>query len=482
MPPKKGEITQDQKNILVIVFDAFSAENLSFINYPRDTTPNLNRLLNRAVVYHNHYSNGSFTTPGTASLLTGVVPWTHRAFRLYDKVVPSYQNNNIFGAFHREGYHSVAYTHNPLANVLLTQFNRAIEEHVPISELFIKANLDILLSSSDFRLIHEFHRILLNGDKSSSVDLFFSQLIEGHVDKKAASIADAYKELYPGGTPRVGYSSFVLEDSIDWMIDNADFPQPFFGYFHFFPPHHPYKPRKEFVNIYDDIVLPDKPDHILNTGYEPETLYRYRKNYDQNIAYADYEFNRLFNFLDKSGKLENTIIVLTSDHGEIFERGIWGHWDKTLHQPLIHVPLVIFEPGRTERVDIYENTNAVDLLPTLLHMTDKEFPEWTEGQILPPFSNTDLPSDRNIFSVLARFSPINAPLTTVTVSLVKGDYKLTYYSGYEGLGTNDPLYELYDLKKDPQEINNLYSPNNSVFKDLNHILQSELTAKSRSRK
>jgi len=58
-----------KQNVLVVVFDAFSAYHLSLHGYQRETMPNLARLVERAVVYHNHYAGGSFTTPGTASLL-----------------------------------------------------------------------------------------------------------------------------------------------------------------------------------------------------------------------------------------------------------------------------------------------------------------------------------------------------------------------------------------------------------------------------
>lgn len=66
-------------NIVVLVCDAMSAHNLSLYGYSRKTTPNLERLAERALVYHNHYANGNYTTPGTSSLLTGLKPWTHRA-------------------------------------------------------------------------------------------------------------------------------------------------------------------------------------------------------------------------------------------------------------------------------------------------------------------------------------------------------------------------------------------------------------------
>ncbi len=71
--------------MVVIVFDAFSAYNISLYGYQRETTPNIARWAERAVVYHNHNAGGNFTIPGTASLLTGTYPWTHRAFGLDKK-------------------------------------------------------------------------------------------------------------------------------------------------------------------------------------------------------------------------------------------------------------------------------------------------------------------------------------------------------------------------------------------------------------
>ncbi|PWB72996.1 MAG: hypothetical protein C3F07_10535, partial [Anaerolineales bacterium] len=113
-----------QKNVLVIVFDAWSAYNVSLYGYGRNTTPNIDRLAERATVYHNHHAGGSFTTPGTASLLTGVLPWTHRAFESNGTLDEAFVTRNIFTAF--QNHYSIAYTHNPWANTLLEQLRDEI--------------------------------------------------------------------------------------------------------------------------------------------------------------------------------------------------------------------------------------------------------------------------------------------------------------------------------------------------------------------
>jgi membrane-anchored protein YejM (alkaline phosphatase superfamily) len=70
-----------KQNVLVIVFDALSALNISFYGYGRETTPNLARLAEWAIVYHNHYSGGNYPPIGIATLLTGALPWTYRAIK-----------------------------------------------------------------------------------------------------------------------------------------------------------------------------------------------------------------------------------------------------------------------------------------------------------------------------------------------------------------------------------------------------------------
>src|SRR5688572_9117513 len=86
-------------NVIILLFDAMSARNLSVYGYPRPTSTNLERFAEHATVYHSHYSGGNYTIPGTASLLTGTYPWTSRALNYSSGVAPSVAENNIFRAF-----------------------------------------------------------------------------------------------------------------------------------------------------------------------------------------------------------------------------------------------------------------------------------------------------------------------------------------------------------------------------------------------
>jgi len=157
--------------------------------------------------------------------------------------------------------------------------------------------------------------------------------------------------------------------------------------------------------------------------------------------------------------LENTWVVLTSDHGEMFERGIWKHTTRTLFQPIIRVPLLISAPGQETRQDVYAHTSSVDLMPTLLHAVGQRVPDWSEGQILPPYAEKEPKNDRSIFVVEAKSNPKFGPLTKGTVAMIKGSYKLVYYTGYEGF---DGEFELFNLEDDPEELKDLYGSAGSV--------------------
>jgi choline-sulfatase len=158
-------------------------------------------------------------------------------------------------------------------------------------------------------------------------------------------------------------------------------------------------------------------------------------------------------------------VILTSDHGELFERAFWGHSAPVLYQPVIRIPLVIFEPKRTERLDVHSPTSAVDLLPTLLHITAHPPATWSDGMVLPPFRNNALVSNRSIYSFESRDTRPHEALKEAVVSLVRGRYKLIYTFGYQQLQGSE-LVELYDLESDPEELEDLSTAQIQLRNDL----------------
>jgi arylsulfatase A-like enzyme len=446
--------------------------------------PNLSRIIQKATVFHNHYSNGNYTTPGTASLLTGTLPWTHRAFRSYGTVYEDLKNNNIFSLFQLNGYHTLAYTHNPLVERLLIQFIDNIDSHIPRQKLFLVEDINQKIFKNDYDTAElSRHQVfedddIYNDTTRYTQTLFLQSAYEKILNKFRRENVKKYSHLFPRGLPKLwGRDSFLLEDGIDFLNNEmGGLPSPFFGYIHFLPPHYPYSPRLEFSKLFngDGYQMPEKPMHLFSTQYSYKQSLRSKKFYNQHIAYVDSEFARLFDTMEKNGFLDNTVLVFTSDHGEMFERGIIGHRTECLHEPVIKVPMVIFEPGQTKRHDIFYPKSNIDIIPTLLHLTDQTIPVWVEGDVLPPFTSSKNTSDRSIFTVQALYNSQLDPLTEASISMVKGQHKLHAYFGYTEIPSGEILYELYDLKNDPDELDNLISTKPALFKTLKEEMLTKL--------
>lgn len=468
------QIQGKQKNVVVIIFDAFSAYDISLYGFPRETTPNINRLAKRAVVYHNHFAGGNFTTPGAGSLLTGVLPWTHRAFNHNQRVVDPFVKNNVFSAF--KDYYRISYTHNGFANTLLKQFHEHIDE--PIArEAFFLESLDTFISTlfkndDDIASISWLRSMRVQENGGYAYSLFLSHLYESIQEKRIEDL----KQIFPRGIPTTGADyGYLLETAIDAVATRlSEIPQPFFGYFHFMPPHHPYRTPLEFFNAFKDDGFKDveKPVDAL-VRQVVRNLPMKRTEYDEFILYCDREFGRFYDELESSGLLENTWLVLTSDHGEMFERGFAGHGSKLLYQPVVRIPLLIFEPGQETGIDIHEYTSAVDVLPTLSHVTGHSVPDWGEGAVLPPYATTPPDSDRNIYVVQAIDNLPNAPLTEASITLTKERYKLHYYFGYPE-AQNGELVKLFDIQSDPDELVDLYSSKRGIALELLDELKRKL--------
>jgi arylsulfatase A-like enzyme len=443
-------------NVIVVVFDAFSALDISLLGFQRDTTPNLARLAKRAVVYHNHFAGSNFTTPGTASLLTGTLPWTHRAFQAKHTVAEAYANRNLFSVFH--DYYRIGYSHNGWANILLEQAQADISELVPWKSLFL-GSYDSFLHTlferdDDIASVSWTRNVNLQGE-GYAYSLFFSHLNEVLQDIRDPRL----QQQFPRGLPSTGdvSSQFLLETAVDWIGSRVSrLPRPFAGYFHMLPPHGPYNTTREFYNRFraDGFSPLSKPDDLFSEGLSYETLLKRRTEYDEFILYVDEEFGRFYDGLEASGLLQNTWLVLTSDHGEMFERGISAHSTNALYQPVIRIPLLVFEPGRQTGLDVHTPTSAVDVLPTLARVTGHPIPAWTDGSVLPPYATGAEDPNRSVFVVRAAKNESYAPITQASTSLIKGNYKLLYFFGYSQAG-GEELVKLFDIEADPEETRDL---------------------------
>ncbi|MCB8940799.1 MAG: sulfatase-like hydrolase/transferase [Ardenticatenaceae bacterium] len=468
--------SSDQPNILFLVFDTLTAQQMSLYGYNRDTTPNMARFAEKSAVFHKHVAGGNFTSPGTSTLMTGTYPWTHRAIQLHGLVHEEFVQKNIFSMM-PENYHTEAYTHNLLVMSLLHQFRGDLDLFKKTRELCLHdGQFSDRLFFEDYTNAFWAETTALQGGATPPGALFLSLLDRFANFAETRSFEQELAELYPRGIPNLHSLSFLLEDAIDWIQEQVvTMPQPFMGYFHLLPPHEPYAARADFVDIFTDGWQPTEKPKLFGSQNMPQAaLNRERRLYDEYLAFTDAEFGRLMDNLEQKGVLDDTYIILTSDHGELFERGIRGHVTLTLYEGLTHVPLLIHKPGQQTREDVFQRTSATDILPTLMQLTGQPVPDWCEGAVLPTFGGPEAQADRFVYSVEAKSNPKYAALTEATVAMYQDDLKLIRYFGY----TDEDKLELYNLADDPEELNNLYESETGLASDLTTALKDKIYAEN----
>lgn len=472
--PIGAHAAQSSENVLILVFDALSASNVSLYGYPRRTTPNLEILADRSTVYHSHYSAGNFTTPGTGSILSGSYPWTHRGLQLSSKLSNFFTTSNIFSLYKDAGYTTVGFSQNPHVHSLLDQFRESIDLYLPASEAaLIDFNFSDDLLFGDYGVASRAEAWYLRNEFDFSNSLFMSILHWLFIRSYwARRLENEMASEFPRGIPNHSFVLFPLDETIGWLSDFLiTLPQPYFAYVHLLPPHDPYNPSREFVGLFEDDFVPDPKQRLrfFSNSSEAE-LNRVRRKYDEFVAYADHYLGVLISDLEKRDAFDNTWMVFTSDHGEMFERGIWKHITPTLYEPVSHVPLLISAPNQSARVDVHANTSAVDLVPTLMQIIGQNVPAWSEGVVLPEFSAQPIDNMRSIFVVEAKENSNKKALRKATFSIRKGDLKLIYYAGYP---SDDGVFELYRISDDPGELVDLSARERSTAL----LLRDELLTK-----
>lgn len=470
------EAGDERPNIILILFDALSASHMSLYGYPRETTPQLSRFAERATVYHNHYAAGNFTTPGTASMLTGMYPWTHRAFNQGGLVKAELVSNNIYSLLGND-YFRLAFSQNPWPDRLVAQFYEDVERFLPSTAYSLRGNKLVSDKTGKDRYLASiaFEEFLF----TLNTDIMGSSLL-GYLYKNLA--LDAILKTrgdprYPRGAPEVeGFTTYTNENIFSGVyreIQDLDARnEPYFSYFHFFSPHFPYKPGRRYWKLFeDDHFLPVlKPQHPFGFGLSEDDTLSKRTLYDQQIAHVDGEFGILIDNLRAEGILDNSYVIVTSDHGEAFERGFYGHGGPFMYEPAIKIPLLISAPRQSTSHVVQSPSSNTDVLPTLLAIAGKDIPAVLDGSVLPGFGGGEN-DDRAIFSLYAAENSVFLPLEKAAIAMRKGPYKLIAYFGYPGY---DGVYEMYDLENDPEEMRDISREDASTFAGLKGELLDNL--------
>jgi arylsulfatase A-like enzyme len=248
--------------------------------------------------------------------------------------------------------------------------------------------------------------------------------------------------------------------------------QPLYLQLHYLPPHQPYDPGPEFDRFtdpgYSGVIRPYmslKPYSLGLESLEDEDLQHLIGLYDGNLSVADAAVGQVLAALKSAGRFDNTLIAITSDHGEAFmEHGRQGH-NTTLFDEMLHVPLLLRLPGgkRPEPVDLNRLASVLDIVPTVLGYVGAT-PQPEVGGLDLLHTRSDPLRPRVLFFRTSH--PKNTILAARTPS-----WKAISWPHHQ-------VQMLFDLVEDPQERENLVGEQPYVYSGLGLRIRQHLQERS----
>jgi arylsulfatase A-like enzyme len=445
-------------NIILLTIDALSAPHMSLYGYARPTTPELAQFARGAMVFDRGYANGNFTTPGVATILTGTLPWTHRAMTLPVWPLAYTRRTSLPAVLERAGYRTGYVSTNAIAGAAKQGFAQYFQfarpdrtGHVTLCADALSRYLPYVCAASQLSPLEEMDDIAAN--------------FHGPPDNQEHD-------------PRL-----ALEPALQWLT-TVNRSQPIFLWVHLFPPHSPYAVPKPWLGRFDPsekdrTAASTQPDWAwIQSQLTPAQVQTLEARYDEATAYVDaYVGPFLQRALAALGP--NTAIVITADHGESFAHGYGAHTGPGLYDEIIHIPLILKLPGETAGQRCDRPAEQADIAPTLAALAGVPAPADWEGRSLVNACNAT-PADgsaphRAVFSMNFEQNPRFAPLKTGSVAVIQGRWKLIHYMGALHYPYMPALHdELYDLSADPGERTNLAAREPAIVQRLRGLIDAAL--------
>ncbi|MEM7201913.1 MAG: sulfatase [Planctomycetota bacterium] len=398
LPPP---VDADPVNVVLIVLDTVRGDHFRMAGYDRDTAPKIDDLARRGVTFPNAISTAPWTLPSHASMFTG-----HYGHKLSaDWLDPlDDEHETLAEFFAAKGYITGGFVGNLVYCLAEQGLGRGFSRYD-----------DFLVTPATFVGSTALGR-WLPGEK------FTRRFINGNT---AETVADRFLDWLPVGEGR-----------------------PFFAFLNFVDAHAFYECPDKHASIWSpwsDIVF----QWYRRRNWTPEQMQKQVDAYDGCIHYIDAQVGRIAERLLAERLLNNTLIVITSDHGELFgEHDLTDHGN-SLYRPLLHVPLVFHLPNRwPDRAAVEERVSLRDLaatIATIAGFADHPFP----GTSLSHYWRADGASP----------APPSPLLSEVTGSIrrpewepaSRGDMKSLMADGWQYILNGDGQEELYDLSRAPGE-------------------------------
>jgi len=309
---------QSSPNVLVIVIDTLRADHLSSYGYGRTTSPEIDRLASQGVLFENAIAPCSWSLPAHASLLTGRAPSQHGMQNVQPMPWLGWGQNSLGGystlgeVLRQRGYRTGAFSANRVyftSNVGLGRGFIHFEDYFDsVGDSFVRTLYG-----------REFARLYLNRTEKSKVTRALRYLgLESWLDKDSEGSGD-----FGGAYGVRKRASVVNQELLQWI--DRDQRHPFFAFLNYLDVHYSYGGPQGYP----------KPDWDRGTTID---------EYDAGLKYVDDYIGRLLGELEQRRLARNTIVVITSDHGEsLGAHGLTYH-GAALYRELIQIPLVLSYP------------------------------------------------------------------------------------------------------------------------------------------
>jgi arylsulfatase A-like enzyme len=394
-------------NVVLIVLDTVRAASLNLYGYERVTSHHLDEFAGNGVIFEHAFATSSWTLPSHASMFTGRLPHEVSA----DWLTPlDGTHQTLAETLAGRGYSTVGFVANVLYATEASGLNRGFQRY------------------SDF-------------PRSLTTVIRQSLLVRPLVNR----VRDAMGDTDP--LVRKTAEDVTTEFS-DWL-DARQTERPFFAFLNYFDAHQPYRSPPPF-----NTTGGRTPDLSKRRTWSAQEIQRSRDAYDSAIAYVDEEVSSVIDHLRDLNLLDNTLIVITSDHGEQFgEHGLFDHGN-SLYRAVLEVPLVMRLPSRIPAgLRVPAPVSLVDLPATILGLVAPDAAAALPGRSLaqhwtPSLSASVLPAP----AISDISKGINLP---AWVPVSKGRMRSVVLDGVHYILNGDGSQELYDFVNDPGETNNL---------------------------
>lgn len=415
-------------NVLVITWDTVRADSLSLHGYSRKTTPHLEKWAKKGTWFKNAISPAPWTLPSHASMFTGHYP--HELSCTWETPLDA-AKPTLAEVLRDQGYLTAGF----VANKLYASYEGGLDRGFVHYE-------DYAFAPSEF----------------VNCSLFGKKFFESDPVRWTLNFYDLYGRKNAGN----------VNDAFFTWLDQQQQKRPFFAFVNYFDAHDTYQPPPAPLDQKFGPPPTTRENHYLihwlwddRIEYPPEILELGERLYDSAIAYQDAQTGRLLEELNRRGLLDNTIVIITADHGEHFgEHGLYLH-GQSLYRHLVHVPLVVLYPRQVSANTVVEEFVTLrDLAATVQDLAHPESKTILPGNSWSSLWNVSSKEKQCYNSPVMQttyFKPAwslrpdhgRSPVASGSlISLFKGD---KYYIKILETGKE----EIYDFKQDPKEQHNL---------------------------